>query len=113
MTLKNPKAKGSRLERKAIAELEAIGYYCIKSGGGLGAFDVIAVPRKVRYARSEKCLAIQVKANKPPSPAETARIIAMDLPSYFVKELWVWKDYTRHWIKTNLSNESHWLGFIR
>ena len=43
------KAKGSRAERKAIKLLEAEGYVCMKAGGSLGVFDVIALgPNAVR-----------------------------------------------------------------
>ena len=43
--IKNPKAKGSRIERKAIEELSRQ-YYCVKSGGSLGVFDIIALAKQ-------------------------------------------------------------------
>lgn len=51
----NAKAKGTRAEHRAMRILEAVGYYCVRAGGSLGMFDVIAIgPRDVRC--------IQVKA---------------------------------------------------
>jgi Holliday junction resolvase len=41
--LKNAKAKGAKAERRAIEMLEALDYYCVKAGGSLGLFDVIAI----------------------------------------------------------------------
>ena len=38
------KAKGSRRERQARDVLISLGHFVTKSGGSLGAFDLIALP---------------------------------------------------------------------
>lgn len=49
MTLKNPKAKGSRLEREYRHKLEADGWWVIRAGGSLGLFDLVALSKtKIR-----------------------------------------------------------------
>ena len=39
----NGKRKGARAEHKAMRLLEAAGYSCVRAGGSLGMFDVIAI----------------------------------------------------------------------
>ena len=57
VSLKNAKAKGSRQERRSMALLEAAGYSCVKSGGSLGEWDVVALgPQGV--------VLVQVKSNQ-------------------------------------------------
>lgn len=67
MTIRNPKAKGSRNERRSIAWLSKQGYRCTKSGGSLGEWDIIGIgPNDV--------VLVQVKTNCWPSPAERKRL---------------------------------------
>lgn len=83
----NPKAKGGRNERKAEKILERAGYACTKSGGSLGAFDVIAEnPLGVRH--------VQVKSNRIPDPVEREDMVAMkmNLPVNSTIEYWVFYD---------------------
>ena len=85
--MKNPKQKGSRNERKAKAILERAGYACTKSGGSLGAFDIIAEnPLGVRH--------VQVKSNRIPDPIERETMAGMkaQLPSNSTIEFWVFYD---------------------
>jgi Holliday junction resolvase len=53
-------AKGSLFERQVKAYYESRGFYVIKSGGSLGAFDLIAI----RGADNQSCLGIQCKNRK-------------------------------------------------
>ena len=88
MVLKNPKAKGSRLELKAKAEIESTGYYCVKSGGSFGLFDLLCTP----YSSKSMGLAVQVKANRKPSRKEMKAMAEMRLPDDYCKQVWIWHD---------------------
>ena len=87
--LKNPKAKGSRNERRVIKFLKELGYDCTKAGGSLGIFDIIAVNRQdIRL--------IQVKSNRMPAPLEMETIRDFkNYPACGRKEVWVWHDYVK------------------
>ena len=83
----NSKSKGSRQERKVKKMLERVGYVCTKSGGSLGAFDIIAEsPLGVRH--------IQVKSNRIPDPVEREGMVSMkrQLPANSTCEYWVFYD---------------------
>jgi len=84
------KAKGTRSEKKAIKLLEATGWYCVRSAGSFGLFDIIAIHPRIPYVRC-----IQVKTNKKASKGEIELIKEFPLPRNFVKELWVFVDYER------------------
>ena len=76
----NPKAKGSRAERRAIRLLEAAGYVCTKAGGSLGLFDVIAIG-----AADVRC--IQVKAGtKYLSAVQREQIAVLRVPANVTRE---------------------------
>jgi Holliday junction resolvase-like predicted endonuclease len=82
----NAKKKGARVELKTRDYLEEKGYQCTKSGGSLGAFDLIA------FSDAEIRL-IQVKSNRVASPKERREIIKFRCPAGVChKEIWVWKD---------------------
>lgn len=86
----NCKAKGSRLERKAIKMLQSAGYMCIRSAASLGPFDIIAInPLGLRC--------IQVKANTWPRPEEreSLRNAAASMPPNVFIECWRWDDGAR------------------
>lgn len=70
--------------------LEALGYYCIRSAGSHGLFDVIALP-----ARGGPVLAIQVKSNSWPRPLEREQIAELETGPVVQKELWRWDDYAK------------------
>ena len=86
----NPKAKGSRNERKTIKLLESVGYQCIRSAGSLGKFDVVAANRLgMRF--------IQIKCNAWPGPVEREglRAAVKNLPPNALIECWRWNDNAR------------------
>lgn len=83
--LMNNKAKGSRRERQTIALLQAQGYSCTKSGGSLGAFDVVAVG-------ADDVLLVQVKSNRSPGTKELEAIRQFKAPMNCRKVIHVWRD---------------------
>jgi len=86
MRLKNPKAKGSRIERSLVKDLlQCPDTYVIKAGGSLGLFDLVALGS--RYVDL-----VQVKANRRPGRKEMAALKAFKAPSYAAKWLVVVKD---------------------
>ncbi|RLE69138.1 MAG: hypothetical protein DRJ34_01555 [Thermoprotei archaeon] len=98
MKLKNPKAKGTRIEKKAIEELKkAHGcFLVVRSAGSKGIFDLVGIGGSI-------CYLVQVKArNKPkPLPKEIERIKLMPKPRYAWRGLWVWdskmKTFHKFW----------------
>ncbi len=86
MRLKNPSAKGARLERKIKALLELEGFLVFRSAGSHGIFDLCAIGHnKVRL--------IQAKSGAAkPSKAEKEAMTNYQGPPFSVKELWLWKD---------------------
>jgi Holliday junction resolvase len=64
------KTRGSINERKTMKYLEDIGFLCTKSGGSLGAFDIIGI------SKSGNVL-VQVKSNRWASPDERDKIAAL------------------------------------
>ncbi|MBN1436191.1 MAG: hypothetical protein JW936_03880 [Sedimentisphaerales bacterium] len=86
----NTKAKGNRLEHKAIKLLESVGYQCMRSAASLGPFDILAMNRL-----GMRC--IQVKANAWPRPEEreTLEAAGKNLPSNALIECWRWNDRAR------------------
>src|SRR5579864_9348878 len=85
----NAKRKGTRAEHRAMRILETAGYVCIRAGGSLGLFDVIAVgPVDVRL--------IQVKAGtKYLSAVEREHIAALPVPANVSREAWRFPDRCR------------------
>ena len=69
MRLKNPKAKGSRLERQSRDIFLRAGFIVVKAGGSLGCADLIALNPEVGHVTF-----VQVKANRWPGRAEMARL---------------------------------------
>lgn len=87
--LKNPKRKGARAERRAIAILEAAGYVCTKAGGSLGVFDVIGIG-----AQDVRC--IQVKSGGTYCSAlERERLQLFAAPPNVSREIWRFPDRCR------------------
>ena len=89
--MKNPKAKGSRLERivKEIKEKE--GFLSIKSGASLTNWDLVCIPRL--KTNLIPCV-IQVKSNRI-SKQEMRRLADDDIKAR--KEIWIKPDY-KNWI---------------
>ena len=99
MKLKNPKAKGTRIERKAIEELKkAHGcFLVIRSAGSKGIFDLVGIGGSI-------CYLVQVKArNKPkPSAREIESIKSVPKARYVWRGLWIWdsrmKIFHKFWV---------------
>lgn len=86
----NRAAKGSRIERKVKAMLEALGYDVTRAAASRGVFDLIAIhPTHTRL--------IQVKGGLNPrvSQAEIEAITLYRCPPNHSKELWLWADRER------------------
>ena len=90
------KRKGTRGELKTRRRLEASGYVCIKSGGSLGAFDVIGIG-------AEDIVLVQSKVNGYASRAERAAMLALTLPTNARREIWRWLDRVREPLIERLS----------
>lgn len=75
--------KGRYFENKARKELEAEGFYVMRSGGSKGLWDLIA-------SRRDKIKFIQVKRNQLPRPKERKRLAKFDCPEIATKEIWVY-----------------------
>lgn len=87
--LKNAKAKGARAEHRAMRLLEAVGYACVRAGGSLGMFDVIALG-----ATDIKCL--QVKSGtRYCSAIERELMRECQLPPNATREIWRFPDRCR------------------
>jgi Holliday junction resolvase len=71
----NAKAKGMRVEHRAMRILEAAGYCCTRAEASLGLFDVVAVgPTDVRL--------LQVKSGSQYlSEIEREQIVALTVPA--------------------------------
>lgn len=96
------KRKGTRNEHKCIKLLEEIGYKCMRAGGSLGAWDVIAIgPSDIKL--------IQVKTNRWPGTAEMELLSGFPVPYACTKEVWRWNDYERRpVIKMYDDNTDEW-----
>lgn len=68
--------KGRRFEYSTMSFLRKNGYYCIRSYGSKGLFDVIAVPSKINTLTDYPAgtLLIQCKTNGYVPPAERERL---------------------------------------
>lgn len=81
------KEKGARREREVKKTLENNDYFCCKSGGSLGFFDLICInPQHVRL--------IQVKTEYC-SSAERKTIKNFRVPSKVIKEIWIFKKWKK------------------
>jgi Holliday junction resolvase-like predicted endonuclease len=81
----NAKAKGARTEYKARKILEAAGYTCLKAGGSLGLFDLIALG-------SSDVRCVQVKCNGYCSAVEREQLALLVVAPNVSKEIWRFKD---------------------
>ena len=95
--LKNPKAKGSRNERKSrdlllrkVDQTQGC-LHVIKAGGSLGCFDLVGLGHDTIYL-------VQVKSNKWPGKAEMARIreaVGKLDPKVYKVHLHRWDNYAK------------------
>ncbi len=83
------KRKGMTNELRTMKRLEALGYYCVRSAGSHGLFDVVGIgPSDVK--------AIQVKTGRWPGSEEMEAIELLAVPPNVSKEVWRWDRYQRH-----------------
>ena len=75
----------------ALKAFEDMGYYCCKSGGSLGAWDVVAVSKK-RDNDKWPVRLIQVKSNRPPGKTEMDTLTRFAVHYAVQKELWIYHD---------------------
>jgi len=80
------KIKGARNELRSKRLLESAGYAVTKSGGSLGAFDLIGVS-------ATDLVLVQVKTNRPPPPAEREALRLFAVPTNARKLIHVWRDH--------------------
>ena len=88
--LKNPKAKGSLRERQVRDIMIQAGYHVIKTGGSLGAFDLLCIQPIPSSDPTKDVKAIQVKSNRC-SKKERQALEAMAWG--WELELWIKPDY--------------------
>jgi hypothetical protein len=82
------KRKGTRNEHRSMRWLEAQGYYCTRSGGSLGVWDIIAIS-------DAHVLLVQVKTNAWPRPAERKTMAEFVRPGNCDYETHRWNDYAK------------------
>jgi len=91
--------KGYRLEQRASDQLEALGYYVLRSAGSHGPADLVALSTSgLNGIAGPHVRLVQVKANRPPSRAQRAELRALrrrlrGLP--ITVELWRYNDRQR------------------
>jgi Holliday junction resolvase len=84
--LKNAKAKGTRAEHRTMEVLTNAGYYCIRAGGSIGCFDVVAIgPYDMR------CISVK-SGSRYASSLEREQLGLVQLPPWATKEIWRWPD---------------------
>jgi len=92
----NTRAKGNRIERKAVDRLKEQNYGCSRiphtrygDSDHYNLFDIIAAKPGAPF----KC--IQVKANRPPNLTEFKKQSKERIPSEHAQiEIWEWHDYS-------------------
>ena len=71
-----------------MAWLEARGYKCVRSGGSLGEFDIVAIGE-------DDILLVQCKTNRGASPAEREAMKSFPAPDNCSKMVHRWDDYAK------------------
>lgn len=92
--MKNAKQKGAQRERTVKKILEKEGYFCVKAGGSLGIFDIVALPSLKLCKEGKIPVGVQVKSTSI-SKAEKKRIA--DCSVAVQKQIWIKKNY-KNWI---------------
>lgn len=85
---RNNKRKGNRNEYRTMRYYQAMGYWCVRSGGSLGLFDILAFG-------TEHCYLIQVKSNRWVSGEELRMLRDFSAPPYSRKLIVRWDDRQR------------------
>jgi len=91
----NAKRKGTRNEHRSKAILEASGYAVTRAAGSLGAWDLIGIG-------PTDLVLVQVKSNRPPSPAEREALALFPCPANCKRLAHVWHDRQRGPVVTEL-----------
>jgi Holliday junction resolvase-like predicted endonuclease len=86
--IRNAKRKGSRAEHRTMALLESAGYRCMRSGGSLGEWDIIAIG-------TVDTVLVQVKCNRRPGTLEMLALRDFKTPPNYRKLVHVWPDHAR------------------
>jgi Holliday junction resolvase-like predicted endonuclease len=84
----NAKAKGTRLEHRSRALLEAAGYQVVRAAGSLGDFDLVGIGRT-------DFVLVQVKSRQFPGPLERAALAESVCPPNTRKLLHRWRPRQR------------------
>lgn len=82
------KAKGTRNEHRSKALLEAAGYSVTKSGGSLGAWDLVGIS-------ASGFVVCQVKTRDWPGTAEMETLRAFAVPANCIRVVHRWRDRQR------------------
>ena len=92
----NAKRKGWRREDQARKQLEKEGYYVTRSGGSLGAWDLVAIRRSWTAPLGTVAplvRLVQVKSNRPPPRKEMKVLRAFDtFNDNISREVWIYPD---------------------
>ena len=91
----NTAAKGRQREHKSRDMLEAAGYRVTRAAGSMGCWDLVGIS-------ATDVVLVQVKSNRPPSPAEREELSMFPCPSNARRLIHVWKDRARWPIVTEL-----------
>lgn len=84
----NTAAKGRHLEHRSRRLLEADGFTVTRSAGSKGTWDLIAM-------NATELVLVQVKATRPPTPAERARLALAPCPPTVRRLVHVWRHRAR------------------
>jgi len=91
----NAKRKGWRREDQARKQLEKEGYYVTRSGGSLGAWDLVAILRNwppKHLPPYPTVRLVQVKSNRPPSRKEMTVLRSFNTFGLISREVWIYPD---------------------
>jgi len=84
----NTAAAGRRREHKSRRWLEDRGFHVVRAAASKGLFDLVAI--------GATCVElVQVKTNRPPSPAERRAMLALAVPVNVRKRIHVWRTRAR------------------
>ena len=84
----NTAKKGRQREHKSRELLEAAGYSVVRAAASKGDWDLVGIS-------STDLVLVQVKANRPPSPAERETLRLFQAPTNCRKLIHVWRDRAR------------------
>ena len=93
----NAKRKGWRREDQARKQLEKEGYYVTRSGGSLGAWDLVAIRRDWEPLPEGAVMPlvrlVQVKSNRPP-PRKEMQVLRSFITfcDMISREVWIYPD---------------------